>query len=95
MLDALLSFPAAVMAHWPAFALAAYLGVGFYIGLKEGLRTQAELRRQQVEDRLWPTLAVLTCFWPIIFAQRGVEYLILAWLMFGTAREEKREARDV
>lgn len=94
MLDALLSFPAAALAHWPAFALAAYLGVGFHIGLREALETRRQLRRQEVADSLWPTLALLTCFWPMIFAQRGVEYLILAWLMFGTAREEKREARD-
>lgn len=95
MLDALLSFPAAVRTHWPAFALAAYLCVGFCIGLREALATRRQLRRQQVDDSLWPTLALLTCFWPMIFLHRGVEFLILAWLMFGTAREEKREARDV
>lgn len=95
MLDALLAFPAAMLAHWPAFALAAYLGVGFRIGLREALETRRQLRRQGVDDSLWPTLALLTCLWPMIFAQRGVELLILAWLMFGTAREEKREARDV
>lgn len=91
MIDALLAFPGAALAHWPAFALAAYLGVGFHIGLREALETRRALRRQEVADSLWPTLALLTCLWPMIFAQRGVEYLILAWLMFGTAREERKE----
>lgn len=95
MPDLIAAFPGAVAAHWPAFALAAYLGFGFWLGLREALATRRALRAQQVDDSLWPTLALLTCLWPMIFAQRLVEWLIFAWLMIGTARAEKREARDV
>ena len=94
MLDLLASLPATAMAHWPAFALAAYLGIGFRIGLGEALASRRALRRDGVDDSLWPTLALLTTLWPMIFAQRLVEWVIIAALMIRTDRLEKREARD-
>lgn len=95
MLDLILAFPAALAPHWPAFALAAYFGFGFWLGLREALATRRQLRRQGVDDSLWPTLALLTCLWPMMLASRFVFWLILAWDVASITREEKREARDV
>lgn len=92
MLDLLLSLPG-MRDHWGLWLAGLYLALGFRIGMREALATRRELARQDIADSLWPTLGLLTVFWPMIFAQRGVEFLILAWIMFGTAREEEREAR--
>lgn len=95
MFDLIAAFPGAALAHWAAFALAAYLGIGFRLGLREALATRRQLKGQGVDDSLWPTLALLTCLWPMLFAARFVFWLILAWDVLQIRRADKREARDV
>lgn len=86
---------AAISPHWPALALAAYLAIGLRIGLAEALKTRAALRRQQVADSLWPTVAVLTLFWIFLPAAKFVFWLILCWDVLQNRRADAREARDV
>lgn len=84
----------ALAPHWPAFALAAYLGLGFWIGLREALATRRQLRAQKVDDSLWPVLALLTVFWPMLLAAKALDWFILAWTVAVIAREERRAQRD-
>lgn len=86
---------AAIAPHWPALALAAYLAIGLRIGLKEALKTRANLRRQDVADSLWPTVAVLTLFWIFLPAAKFVFWLILCWDVLQNRRADAREARNV
>lgn len=90
MLDLLLSVPG-MRDHW-LFWLAAYLAIGLRIGLKEALKTRADLRRQDVADSLWPTVAVLTLFWIFLPAAKFVFWLILCWDVLQIRRADAREA---
>lgn len=97
MLDLLTAFPAAVMAHWPAFAAAAYLGIGFWIALREALESRRWLKAAREAAPLWPGLVVVTPLWPLLLAQKLVFWLILAWdvMRMGRSDRREREMRDV
>lgn len=90
MLDLLFLLPG-LPEHWGRWIAGVYFAIGFRIGLSEALKTRRELARQDVADSLWPTLGVLTVFWPLIFAARFVFWLILAWDVIALRRADMRD----
>lgn len=88
MLELLMSVPG-MRDHWMLWLAGAYLAIGLRIGLAEALKTRAALRRQQVADSLWPTVAVLTLFWIFLPAAKFVFWLILCWDVLQNRRADK------
>ncbi len=94
MLDLFLSVPG-MRDHWGLWLAGLYLAIGLRIGVAEALKTRRELRAQQVDDSLWPTLCLLTLFWPMMLAARFVFWLILCWDVAQMRKADSREASDV
>lgn len=94
MLEALSVLPATLLPHWPALALAAYLLIGLWIGLSEGLKSRRELRRAGIADALAPTVILLTLGWWFLLGAKLVDWLLIYFVARDNRRGE-REARDV
>lgn len=81
-----------ILAHWPAFALAAYLGAGFWHALREVCACLRDQRGRDDRAPLWPVWIVVTLLWPMLAAQRFVFWLIVLWDAAAAIRAGKRES---
>lgn len=89
MPDLILAAPAFAASHWGAVLTGAYLALGLRLAIREALIS----RREGADGPLWQTLLVVTALWPLLYAQRAVFALILAWDVMAAMREDRREAR--
>ena len=79
-----------VIACWPGILIGAYVGQGLKLAAREAVLS----RREGADGPIWPTLAVVTALWPLLYAQRAVFALILAWDVLAVMRAERREMRE-